>query len=592
MNLKYIFLISLISIISFTGNLSAENITLSDRVAITQNTNDDIITHTVAKGETVYSIAALYHTSVKEIYKLNPNAEKGIKTGDQLKIKRIKRKASGYSNHLIEAKETFYSVARMYNISVEDIKVANPGLSETTFNIGKTIRIPSYNSTSIEEPTADENTENIAPGTYKVKKGETLYSIGRTYHVSVENLLKANPHVREQGLREGSTIIIPTAQTANDATTTVTVETQEMLTGETPYARRGENVNVGILLPFADEKGTVQKSKLLEYYDGFLLAVKHLKEKGLNAEIYTFDIGTENDTKKLESLLGTNEIVNMHLILGGVSKKQVDLLADFSKNTGIKYVMPFATTEKINTNSNIFQLNTSNASLLSDISSAFISRFKEYNVIFVAEAGTDNNKTLITNQLKKDLTQAGIQHYTTMGTSQLTNDIQNLIDPNKKNVLIPTSSSSATLIRLFAALKPVIDPQITLFGYPEWQTYSVYKANFHKYDTYIYSTFFLNPQQKEVVELNNEYNQWYQRNMAELYPKWGFLGYDTGLYFLTALKNYGSTFDSHVSSIKAPTLQTAIDFYRINDQGGYINKGMYFVHYKTDLSIEKTDISK
>jgi LysM repeat protein len=57
-----------------------------------------ITTHVVAKGETVYSIANTCNTTVQAIYRLNPDAEKGIKTGEKLKIQAV-RKATGYSNH-------------------------------------------------------------------------------------------------------------------------------------------------------------------------------------------------------------------------------------------------------------------------------------------------------------------------------------------------------------------------------------------------------------------------------------------------------------------------------------------------------------
>ena len=81
--------------------------------------------------------------------------------------------------------------------------------------------------------------------------------------------------------------------------------------------------------------------------------------------------------------------------------------------------------------------------------------------------------------------------------------------------------------------------------------------------------------------------------MINSYPKWGYLGYDAGLFFLTALKQYGSEFESNLTKMEVQTLQSAINFERVNGKGGgYINNGLYFVHYKTNSGIEKVDISK
>jgi LysM repeat protein len=68
----------------------------------------------------------------------------------------------------------------MYKITVDDLKDANPGLTESSFSTGKTIKIPVFGGNP-----SGTGSYAAAPGTirsdsgYKVQKGETLYSIGR-----------------------------------------------------------------------------------------------------------------------------------------------------------------------------------------------------------------------------------------------------------------------------------------------------------------------------------------------------------------------------------------------------------------------------
>lgn len=585
MRIKNLFFITLFILSLGTSNVLAKDTETVNRTTIIPlEANDDIITHTVSQGETVYSIAAAYQTTVQEIYRLNPKAEKGIKVGQKLKIPKVTLVVSGYSSHLIEPKETLYSVARMYKISEKDIKDANPGLSESNFRSGQKIKIPQFKNPNLV-PAKTTYPSNIT-NSYLVQKGETLYSIGKKNNVSVDDLINANAQLKDSGLKEGMTIVIPNnnlpANTGNPLITSTFTEA--------PYASKGELVKVGVLLPFLDKKGSVSKEKLAEYYEGFLLAVKQLKDKGLNAEIYTFDIGAEKNTKKLESLLGTTEMNNLHLILGGVSKQQIDVLAKFSNKKGIKYIMPFGSSNEIDANPNLFQITSSHSSLYPEIVEAFAQQNKNHNIIFVSEAGSNNNESKFVEALKKELSSSGILFKTTASTSNLTSDINKVLDPSKKNILVPTSSSELTLRRIISAI-PEMDKEISLFGYPEWQIYTQHQAALHKYDTHIFSIYFVDEHQRDVQNLLEEYKVWYNKPLINSFPKYAYLGYDAGLFFLTALNKYGSNFENQASKIQVPTIQSAIHFKKNSDKGGYINKGIYFVNYKTNSDIEKIDIS-
>jgi len=550
--------------------------------------SDNIIVYTVKKGDTVYSIAAAHNTTVEAIYKLNPKAERGIKDGDSLQIP-IPREATGFSNHLIEAKETLFSVARMYSVSEDEVKKANPGLSETTFSKGKTIKIPKFSSAAGN----NASYTNEISGAYRVRKSETLYSIGKAHNVSVEALLNANPNLKQGGLKEGTYIIIPAVSSPRPSTTPVaTTPVETVAVTETPYAPKGETVKVGILFPFLDNKGTVNKDKLVEYYEGFLLAVKDLKSKGLNAEIYTFDIGAEKNSKKLQSLLGTNELKNLHLIIGGVSDQQIDALTKFSKETGIKYVIPFGSVKAATSSPTIFQMTSSHSALYPEITDAFIKKYGGYNIIFVSEVGSNRDKLDFTDALKRKLTELSLESKSVNYSSNLVADIKAVASTSGKNVLIPLSSSEATLKKIIAAANSLDMDNITLFGYPEWQIYGQQAENLHKYEACLYSIFFLNEKQSSAQKFAEDYKKWYNKKLINSFPKYGYLGYDTGLYFLTVLNRFGSDFAPEATEFHVPTLQSAVSFNQLDGKGAFINKGVYFVNYKKNSDIEKNDIGK
>ena len=132
--------------------------------------------------------------------------------------------------HVVILGETTQSIAKKYDISVELLKAANPGLGNTVVK-GDRLRIPDKTKleqqvvkdtskqipveiAEIVEVVKDTNTpipekvpiiENIS---HKVKKKETLYSIGREYGLTVDEIIAANPGLTSH-IKIGQIITVP-----------------------------------------------------------------------------------------------------------------------------------------------------------------------------------------------------------------------------------------------------------------------------------------------------------------------------------------------------------------------------------------------
>lgn len=101
--------------------------------------------------------------------------------------------------HALEAKETYYGLSRRYQVPVKDIIAAN---NNKALKIGDTVRIPQETvdmpTAAADSDTTSQQTEPIpvlAEGeytTYKVGKGETLYTISKRFIISVESIRRAN----------------------------------------------------------------------------------------------------------------------------------------------------------------------------------------------------------------------------------------------------------------------------------------------------------------------------------------------------------------------------------------------------------------
>lgn len=566
---------------------------------------DNYKVHSVKKGQTVYSIAKSYNIGVNDIYNLNNWARKGINVGDKLKIpkeeksnnishhnnkntgqvKEPSKPIAGYRDHVIETKQTLYSLALIYNVTVEDILNANPGLSADNFQTGRTIQIPVYKDNLPDMPAANPGATDLFKE-HIVKKGETIYGISKAYDIAESDLYKYNPSLQD-GLKADMKLSIPASSVVSQPSTLTLSDVIQ----PTPEMKKGETMKIGVLMPFLDKNGMIQQDKLIEYYNGLLLGVKELKAKGYSIDLYTFDIGTDSNTKKLKSLLETVEMKDLHLIIGGVSPKQIEMLTEFSRETGIKYVIPFGS-KKENVKANVFQANTSHAYLYPKITAIFKNRFKGYNIIFVSETGSDNNKADFVKELKAELTNASVPFKNIVSSEDILQSLKQSVNQAVKNIIIPTSSSEITLKKLMSIADMMSDANLSFFGYPDWQTYMGLYEQLHKKDSYIFSTFFIDEKQAHVQNLLGEYKKWYNKNMVYSFPRFGFLGYDTALYFMTALNLYGSHFDEHLSSVEVPTLQTSMYFEPDIEYGGYVNTGVYFIRFKPDMTFEKIEYTK
>lgn len=179
--------------------------------------------HTVAQGETVYSIAKQYGVTEEAIVKLNPEVVNGIYPNTILKIPRqtsIFDHADVYfKEHTVAAGETLYRISKDYEVSEELIKKFNQHLYEESIRAGEVIRIPvkNRNGTWAEENALDTDGEISGEGVqvHTVKLKETLSSIAREYATSVAEIIQLNPGLGEV-LSEGTILLIPNKEAQQD----------------------------------------------------------------------------------------------------------------------------------------------------------------------------------------------------------------------------------------------------------------------------------------------------------------------------------------------------------------------------------------
>lgn len=172
--------------------------TTSDIVA----QSDQYIRHTVAKSETVTQIAQKYKVTPFDIYRLNPDSRSGIRENDIILIPSKSAtaqspKPSSVRNrtHSVQPKETLFSIARDYNVTVDDLRLANASLLSDGLKSGQIISIPDNVTTVTTRTVVPDPGTASEPVYHVVEPGQTMFSIAKKYGITVAELERQNPSV-------------------------------------------------------------------------------------------------------------------------------------------------------------------------------------------------------------------------------------------------------------------------------------------------------------------------------------------------------------------------------------------------------------
>ena len=562
--------------------------------------------HTVTKGQSLYSIASMYNVTIDEIVRLNPGSEERIKAGEALKIPQ-KEDNGQPAYHTIQAGETLYKLTVHYGVSAQDICRANPGLSAKNFRIGQVIAIPAKKV--VKEEPKPETTPSVKPSEplkpncrdmHRVQRKETIYSISKLYGITEEELIAANPELRTKKLKRGKFICIPYAKASSDnanaSATSQAVSDMELFRQNQKESKKYASIKAAVILPFmTKENGNRDEQvRMVEYYEGFLMAVDSLKQQGVSVDIHTYDSG--NTTATITQLINTKkELKDMDIIFGPLHTDQVKIMADFAKKNKIRLVVPFTSkSDEVFNNPYVFQINTPQSYLFSEVYEHYLRKFPNAHVVFLNADTGDKDKDEFIKGLKEELKNKQITFKELKGAEISPEGMKTAVDSLRENVLIPTSGKKIALIKILPQLiitaREHPNYNMRLFGYPEWQTYTDdHLSNFFELDTYFYTSFYTNNLFPAAIKFTSAYRKWYSKDMANTYPKYGMLGFDTAYFFLKGLARYGNHLEEEMNNMTLNPIQTGFKFERVNNWGGFINRKVFFVRFTKDYELIKLD---
>lgn len=566
-----------------TGKVTVVTEILEDPVPA--DTVFEPIRHEVKKGETVYSIAKKYNIPLDDIYASYPSAKHGIKAGETLVLEQNPANhRQKYLYYEVKTGDTLYSLARRYQTSVEDILKANPGVSESNFKAGETIRV-NINSNASRYHTELVEEERLAGiDVYKVKKKDTWHSISDKTGVDVATLKDANEEVDTPEKNDILNIpVIKTVKVEKEVADTDPRELSEEGIREMydsihnidPAESQLAEVRVAMLLDEPSSK------KDVDFTRGFFMALDEMKQAPYKINLKVID-GRSSTTSVTDQL----EDFSPDLLVATADKTFPAFLADYGETNHVEIINSFDVRNELYLdNPSIVQILTPSSLFNEHAADRIVEDYGDREVLLtgIADENDAIAESIVARIPEDKLKRVSIS---SLGEYNITDDGSYLIYgfPQKKDDV----QELLATVKLMKEAHPTAE--ITVVGRPSWVTLTDYFRNIYDAaDIVVPARCWLDLENGEGKRFYDRFVELYDQEPVKSFPNFAASGYDIARYFIDTASRNGGDFNKAVKA-GDDGLQTDFQLQRVSNWGGFLNPVSYLLVFRPSGSIEKVAI--
>lgn len=534
------------------------------------------IRHVVKKGETVYSIASQYNVPLDVIYAAYPKAKYGIKAGETIVINQSPETIidNKYLYYVVKPGDTLFSLARKYHTSIEDIMKLNPTVSEKNFKIGDTVRI-FVNSNSMRIRTELVEEERLASlDNYKVGKDDTWESISRKTGVDEETLREANSDTRK--LKKNGVIAVPKMETVQvekkfghedprELTTEGIQELYDSLHNTDSETNLLAEVRIAVVL---DDPAS---NRDLDFSRGLLMAIDEMKKSP-----YRICLKLIDGRGAAQSVMDTLDLYEPNIILATADKNFPAFLADYGDENNIEVVNVFDVKSILYyDNASIVQLLLPSSYFNEQIAD-FIAG--EYAGCKMITTGTKDSNDGIAEILLPKMNADDAPNVNVSDLSDLTlNETDRYLlyaYPNKKEEIADILLAVENLKERYPMLS------LTVIGRPSWVTLTETLGDkFGEAEVVVPSRVWFDSQSASGEKFNRKFSEMFDGVPVKSFPGFAASGYDVAKYFIPAVAATRGDFNNPLPEIDSDFVQVDIRLQRANNWGGFINPVSYMLKY-------------
>ncbi len=547
--------------------------------------------HIVKPGETLFSIARQYHVTVRDLYQVNPELQSDtIEVNQVLKIPGAKSAAAGtaesnepegkYIMHKVEPKQTLFSLARVYKVSMDEIRQANLVDGEWKgLKAGDIIRIPNKDykegppSTSFITVAEGTHPEQVSKDTSRMPvMPPPVLPLRRTCNCDSIQAVPFSDPIR-------IAMVLPFGIDLLDLETQLdTVQQQEgddivrqQEVGNTPAARRCSN--------------------WIEFYEGSLLAIEKYRKEGLSIDLAVYDAGAE--PSRFNSILKEIQRFNPMVLIAAGDSGRLTKVSGYSKISGIPLILPSGQEEQlIGDNPNMVAIEPSDSVEMGYIF-RWLGAYRGTNMVIVQPADSSNMQAA--NYLERKIRDtyhpdSSLLHMVRYSDNSIAL-IQKAMRDSINNVVIVLTRTEAltgdvlrslNLMAINHTITPITLNEVSKFS-------SISDEHLHQLEVRYFIHFALDFSDSRVKAYIREFmkvNGYYPYRVSSAGNNYGMQGYDIITYFMPLMVKYQVHMASCMPDNPVNLLNGTYHFLP-EGYGGMENKSEVLIHYKKDYTIEK-----
>lgn len=557
-------------------------------------------THEVVAKETLYGIEKRYGVSDQDLKKANPSIEKeGLQIGQILVIpsKNSSKAAAAVQEkvvyHDVLAKETKYSIAKQYGISIEELEKRNPEIV-ANLPIGYRLMIKGSAPKVVKSVEQVESKKEILKtntlktsaaidyADYEVKPKETLYSLSKMFGLSQEELVALNPQLKE-GVEIGMILRVPSKAL-------VTTNVKKEYVSLSKKITDGSRKRMVLLLPFNVSKieedtvnSTTERLKkdkflnmTLDFYSGALMAIDSAKVLGLPVDVEIYDSEETKNSSNVAAIVRDNKLELADAVVGPfyqsnaetaaqlLSASNVPVISPLSKDVGNPYANLFQTIPTVemvrNTVFDYMRANKGNVIAVVDRKKESVIKYiqqyqKEVRFVAFKENGSVSAESL-KSMLVKDR-----MNYVVMETGNT-------------GMVKATIAAMVSSMAMYQVQLVILEPNETL------DTDEINFSNLTKLKL-MYPSVARDNESPEALVFKNKYRKLNNISSSDFATR----GFDVTFDTLLRLSQ-DKSFEETANTIGTVQVDNKFEYSKKED-GGYTNKGVFVLYYDTDLIIKE-----
>lgn len=507
-----------------------------------------------------------------------------------------------YYSHVVQERQTLYSICKAYNVTLQEIYDANKTLNLEAEGLKKDqillIPIAKGNEpeTELKEPQLKEQKEDSDFFIHRVKWFEDLNSIAKKYGIPKEAIMGINGMTSEK-VRRKDEIKIPIHPEKWCAYNSETIASEEHVgkatdsradsteTGDSQSEgifdklfSKDKQISTTLLLPFnTSKKADVQ---MMDFYSGVLLATKDLGADGRKIELNVYDAANS-------AMPVTEErFAESDFVIGPVSNSDIAKAVNASKGkTWIVSPLDPRAESIADTIPNVIQAPAPTRVQISDMAKWIHTDLRDNDKLIVITqkgAAVSGYSANVMNELRN----SGLNHsdisFNLLEGRQVMDRIARTMTETGTNRVVIASDSKAFIIEVIRLLYLISSQKkdIVLYSTSKLRTYDeIDVEQLHALRLHASVSYYVDYDSPQVQDFLMKYRALYGTEPSRT----AFQGYDLMKFFSSITNEYGKRWD-RVSSLKGEGMQSEFNLVR-TARGGYVNEAVRRIVYNPDYSV-------